>query len=491
MRRRSAEDSETGGPESTRAGRLLFGALIAVLVLAPWPWGGNTAIARSLLSLAGGGLMLAWLLSHAAGVIEPPRLTRAALWSLLVWVIWMLWVALQLAPAGPALLRQFSPLALVQHDRLGSVHPAPFYTFSIAPGQTIEGLLDTFTLFCFYCLTLLLVNSRSRIRTLLTAVFVAGLLQALYGIHMTVSGVEYGFFAHKTTGIGWATGTFVNRNHFAAYLELASAAGIGLVLMDLGGGAWGSWRAIVSGAMDLLLSAKFRIRVMMAVLVVGVVLSRSRMGNAALFTAIGLAGMTYMLLRLKNGLIPAMLLFLSLGLIDLWIVSHWFGLEQVMERIAETDIEIEQRPLAFRDMLPAIGDYLATGSGLGTFSSAFSPYRSIEVRGYFDHAHNEYAEFLIETGVVGLGILGLLVAIHLFHALRVMALRRRSVYAGAAFAVLMSSIAMLIHGTVEFMLRMPAVALTWVVLLALGASMQARRSRGRQAESVTSVTQEA
>lgn len=474
--------------EASWIARLIFGGLLALILVAPWPWGGNTPVVRSGLGIATGLLFAAWALASGVGQASRPPFSATARGSLMLWIAWLSWIGLQLVPMPAQLLQELSPRSFGYHENIRQLHESPLYTLSIAPTHTAAALLDSAALFSVYCLSLLLASSQKRIRILLSVVFFSGLAQALYGIHMAATGMEYGFFEKKLYGIGSATGTFFNRNHFAAYLEIAGSAGIGLVLMDLGRWTGGSWRSYFTGFVDLLFSAKFRTRVLLVIVVVGIVMSRSRMGNVAFFSALSLTGLIYVLLRMRTSLLPALFLFFSFALVDLWVVSQWFGLDKVVERIEQTDIEREQRPLVLQDLLPAMEAYALTGAGMGTFAQAYSPFRSIEVHGYYDHAHNEYAEFIVETGWPGLGILALLVAVHLVHAIRILILRRRSIYAGAAFACLMSSIAILIHATTEFMLRMPAVALNWVVLLAVCASISSRSQSPGKPESVTAVT---
>jgi putative inorganic carbon (hco3(-)) transporter len=442
---------------------LIFASLCLLVLFMPWPWGANTGIAKAALGVGSAALLLLWVAGRATNVVERPALGRTAKAALLMWVVWIAWIGLQVLPLPPALLESLSPKSLAYHEELRTLHSAPLYTISIAPGATIEALADTLALFSVYCLGLILTGSRGRIRQMLTVILVAGLLQALYGIYEAVVGAAP----------GGATGAFINRNHFASFVGLCAAAGIGLVLADLRRWSLPGWKEALRGLLDLLLSEKLRNRILVLALVVALVLSRSRLGNLAFFAALALAGTVFVLMRMRSALIPALLLFASLAVIDLLIVSRWFGLEQVVERIEQTDLEAELRPLVWQDLLPAVRDYALTGSGLGSFSVAFSPYRGPDIRGFFDHAHNEYAEFVVETGHVGLVLLGLLVGIHVVHAIRILALRRRAVYAGAAFACLMSTFAVLIHASGEFMLRIPAVAVTWVLLLAVCAAIPA------------------
>ena len=79
---------------------------------------------------------------------------------------------------------------------------------------------------------LLLVDSTQRLKTLAYVLVLSGLGQAVYGS-----------LALAVAGGGNASGTFVNRNHFAAYLVLCLAVGIGLLIASMGRTTRaGSWR---------------------------------------------------------------------------------------------------------------------------------------------------------------------------------------------------------------------------------------------------------
>lgn len=70
--------------------------------------------------------------------------------------------------------------------------------------------------------------------------------------------------------------------------------------------------------------------------------------------------------------------------------------------------------------------------------------------------------------LLGLALLGLLVALSLRTALTVLARRRSNLPRGMAFGVAMSIVALLVHSSVDFNLQIPANALTMVVVLAMG-----------------------
>ena len=449
MRLRPEPVAPPPAPVQRQPDRWVFALLLGLLLWLPLPWGSKSEPAVALFGFVVAVLVIARLTLALRG-LALPGLSGAARLALGTWLAWLAWCALHAA------------------------------TLSILPGASFDQvILGANYLALFWLVLVSVARNRARQRLLLGVLVVSGLAQALYGSVMTLSGLEYGFLEHKTHGIGWATGTFVNRNHFAGYLELTLAAGIALVLADLRAGPAGNWRHTLVNLIDLALSPRMRTRVMIAVMVIALVLTRSRMGNVAFFVALALCGNLYILLRHPKYLLKSLLFFVSLFLVDLLIVSEQYGLAKVVQRIEQTDLATEQRALVLRDLAPVIRQHWLTGSGPGTFASAYAPHRSADVGRYFDHAHNDYAEFLIETGVIGCALLALLAGTALVHGLLVMRQRRDPMAAALAFAGTMGLVALGIHGLVDFNLRIPAVAATLVTLMALTLSV-GRHSRAAE-----------
>ena len=110
---------------------------------------------------------------------------------------------------------------------------------------------------------------------------------------------------------------------------------------------------------------------------------------------------------------------------------------------------------------PVIG-----GSGPGSFYVTFPRYRPESVvNNYFDYAHNDYIQFACESGIVGLGIIGLFVVMTLGAALIAQWRRRNPLMRGMSFACIMGVTALLIHSWVDFNLQIPANATYFMVLL--------------------------
>ncbi|BAN68617.1 O-antigen ligase family protein [endosymbiont of unidentified scaly snail isolate Monju] len=319
-----------------------------------------------------------------------------------------------------------------------------------------------------FVLTLALVNSRARLRRLMWVLVFSGAFQAVYGSLMVMSGLEWGFFFHKDTGQGVATGTFINRNHLAGYLELCLALGIGLLLAGLEEERVLGWRQRLRHWVRTLLGPKLRLRVLLAAMVVGLVMTHSRMGNSAFFTSLLVTGGLWLVATGRRSWSGPLLLLGSLLLIDTFIVGHWFGVERVMQRIEQTRIETEQRRYVAEDTLAPVRDFWRTGSGAGSFYTVYPAYRDGIVQGFYDHAHNDYLELAVETGLPGSALLLFIALPSWWMGMRAMWRRRRRLYRGAGFAVIMAGIAFAMHSSVDFNLQIPSNAILFVVLLALG-----------------------
>jgi O-antigen ligase len=106
-----------------------------------------------------------------------------------------------------------------------------------------------------------------------------------------------------------------------------------------------------------------------------------------------------------------------------------------------------------------LSEHWRFGTGLGTFEDVFGVYEdaSSVSKTYVAHAHNDYLEWLIETGLAGGVLLGLVLAWFVFHFLRVWTFSRQAgltLRRAAAIACLVP----VLHSLVDYPLRTPAIA---------------------------------
>ena len=454
--------ARTRPPRPRSPDKVLFYSLCALLVWLPLPFGSNRAWAWSLMEVWVFTMMAIWCWLYFNNRVSLSGSVHAARFVLLLFGLWLAYVGLQLMPLPPEWLSRLSPRAVEHWSSAGAAA-----SISVDIKATRLALLLSLAYVLIFFLCLALVNNRQRLKILAYTLVCSGLLQALYGSIMSLSSLEYNFFLKKYAYVGVATGTFINRNHLAGYLEMTLAIGIGLMIATLGAGSGSATlKKKLLNILRLLLSARARLRLALVMMVIALVLTHSRMGNTAFFASLLIAGVIGLMLA-RHATRPVLLLLVSLILIDLLIVGHWFGLEKVKQRLEQTSIVTEQRDEVYAYVWRQWQDYPLTGSGLRSFYSVFPRYRGGDIVNYYREAHNDYLQFAAETGLIGLGLLGVIVAASLLAALIAQYRRRDPLLRGMSFAAIMGITAILIHSSVDFNLQIPANAATFMVLLAL------------------------
>lgn len=452
-----------------KADTLIFGFLLALLAWSPVPVGSDRVWSWSLLEVGIFCATIAWVALCALGRVEVPRAARAAWPAYAVMAAWLAEQALHIVPLPMALVAIVSPEAARMHglsDAIG-VH-SRVATLSVDPFASQAALLKSLAYACLLFLVLALVRSRDRVLALARTMVYTAVAFSIYGVLVHLGGVRAEWFGTVIDHGAQASGTFVNRNHFAGYLEMTLAIGIGLLIAGLTDRRADSWKRFAAHTIEWILSPKMVLRLALCILVIALTTTHSRMGNSAFFSSLLIAGVIGIALS-KHATRNTVILLASLVVIDLVIVGSWFGVEKLAQRLEQTtvqDVEAREEPAAYA--VGIIKDYPVFGAGPGSFYTVFPRYRPETVRAYFDHAHNDYVQFAAESGIVGVALLGIFVALSLGAALRAQWLRRDPLMRGMSFASIMGVTSILIHSWVDFNLQIPANAAYFMVLLALG-----------------------
>lgn len=440
---------------------LLFVFFLLILAWIPIPLGSNRPASESLMHIALGLASGWWLLFYLTNRVIPSQAFRAALPVLIPLGLIAGWQWLQ-SLALPA------DFANSLHTTLGQTIPrgADITSISLSPWDSGRAAMNTLAYLQVFSLMLLLIDRVERLRTLIMVLVISGTFQAAYGAFMVMSGTEYLLFSPKEFYRGVATGTFVNRNHLAGYLELCLAMGIGLLLADLRLTPARNFREGLRNFLNTLLSPKAQLRLLLAVMVIGLVMTRSRMGNTSFFVSLTVMALVYFAAT-RAFTRAGVLLFASLLLVDVLIVGNFFGFEEVVDRLQSTSALTEERPIVAADTLKMIKDYPFTGIGAGAYHAVYPGYQSMEVGGYYDHAHNDYLEFAAELGIPMTLLLGLAVLASIVTAIKTMSTRRNPLARGVAAGAFMGLLSLLIHAAVDFNFYIPSNAATFMVVLAL------------------------
>jgi putative inorganic carbon (HCO3(-)) transporter len=446
---------ETKPPGAGSSGGL-FIAYLALLLWVPIPLGSNRPWAWTILELWVFLLAIGWLFGYLRGR-NRGNVAFAKAWPALVCgAVWLGYVWLQLAPLPLALLTRLSPEAARWHELAAGPGPLEAAPLTLDWLGTQQGAIKSIAYLTFFALSLLLLNRRERITAVAFTLVLSGFTQAMFG-GLSALASSTGELAH---------GTFVNRNHYAAYLVMCLSVGIGVLIANLTGAVSRTWKQLFRNVIALVLSSRMLLRLALVVMVIALVLTRSRMGNSSFFVSLlvaGAIGLTFS----RRATRSMVVLIASLVVIDLFIVGTYFGVERVVERIQQTRIETEDRSDIASYALNLWRDYPIFGSGLGSFHAVIPRYWG-EIPGVpYTHAHNDYLQFACEVGAIGTALLGLILLMSILAALRAQQVRTDPLMRGMSVASLMGIIALMIHSAVEFSLQIPAIALTFMLVLAL------------------------
>ena len=325
-----------------------------------------------------------------------------------------------------------------------------FHSVSLYPFATEMDLARLLLYGMVFALAAFGTGEREGAYRIMKVLAVFGFVVALFGIiqHAAGNGKIY-WFRELNMG-GTPYGPFVNKNHFAGFVGTIIPLSLGV--------------AFRSRKMERKLLFGF----FAVVMAISLFFSLSRGGIISFFGALLVFSFVSFTRDMsKKKLIPV---FLFVLVLSVYLLS--LGISPVIERFARTDVTGEQRLAVWQGTLSAIRDFPVFGSGMGTFQYVFRLYQPDGLRAYFDHAHNDYLEFLLEAGVVG----GLIAAAFFFFLFRIVAKaewRGRDIYLCAAFFASITAVA--IHSIVDFNLHIPSNAILFSLVLGLAAA-HARRS---------------
>ena len=448
---------------SSTVNTIVFRLLLALVLLAPLPLGSNRPWAWSLLAVAAALLAAAWsvlvLCGRSRAPVSPERL-RAALVLFGAALGWALCQTVVVLP--PPL---WHPLWAEAAGALG-INPA-VGMISVDPAATLTAVMRLASYGLIFWLAVQLGRSRTRAREGVTAVAVAGLVYALYGIMVYFAGWEQILGLKKWAYVGDLTSTFVNRNAYGAYASLGMICCVALCVDALRPRRSEPQRRIGELAETVLVRAS---PFLVAALVLGTALLLSHSRGAFLCTGLAL-GVLMLIFTASKVLRPRLAILLTAAILTIGGVTLVTSGDVTVQRLSETGAPNsgdEDRPNAYRLTIRAILDAPWTGHGFGAFQPAFQPYRdtSLSSAVEWDYAHNVHLETAMDLGLpAALALYGALAVVvaGCFRGLR--RRRRDHLYPATALAALTLLAA---HGMVDFSLQMPAIAATLALLLGIG-----------------------
>lgn len=428
--------------------------LLVILIASPIALGSYGATFWTI-SAAAIGLVGLWYWWQLLRIDAAPRVSLATFWPEVV-----LFLAFCLALAMQAL-----PLSL-GFDRsivLPDGTTVTSESLSFAPGDTWLMLMRQAGYAVFWFLFLQTGRNARRARSSLLVIFGMIVAHAIYSlINLTQWGdTVLGF--PKTAYLGFATGTFVNRNSFATFLACGIAIGTALLFASLlrrrETVVWQVW------------TERLAIIIGVCFIAAALLATGSRMGAVAGATGAAVVILACAIVR------PSRVVFLSaaaLALAGAVVIAGYSGslLDRVFSMLGETN---SRWPL-YAQILDLITARPWLGYGGGSFPTVFAAYQHPPVDGSFvwNLGHSTYLSLWAELGIV-VGSLPILVVVILVGR-TVLALREEQALL-PGLAALGTVAAFSIHATVDFSLEIQANTYLFTALLALGAGAYANTRR--------------
>ncbi|MCX5720887.1 MAG: O-antigen ligase family protein [Nitrospirae bacterium] len=447
--------------------RFVWRGLLLLLLWSPIPSGSIAPLAQVLLTGAVFVLLVYLLLrvdfSSNDTANKPFRLILAC------WILATLFAFFQAVPLPSQMVAALSPSVQSLYSwTIPDYHDdLTWRPLSTTPGATIQTGLLIGACGAVFFLVARLARTRERIHALALTLVLIGMGESLYGL------AQVGGSLSRP-----ASGSFVNRNHFAALLAMALCVSVGLLLSRWQVGKEGTDESRAKVQLDQWAQGSPLVIAALTMLA-GIVFSFSRIGLVAPLAMLALFGSLWL-----SGAVPGRirLLVVGAGVVAVLLMSGaWAALEVTVERFQI--LEVSDRLAVREGTYRIFQSFPAVGIGLGGLVDnlpRFIPSQSGEV---VDHSHNEPLEILAEGGV-SYGLLFIVGLMAYWGTLIPAWLGRHDPLArGLGLGCLAGMMAILLHSFVEFPLRMPSNALYLSSLMGLGWTVIQRRSASYASES--------
>lgn len=397
--------------------------------------------------------------------------------------LFLVLLIMQMTPLPDWLLLNLSPESKVvwNHSLPEASSPSQGVTqglwFTLAPYvyPVRMSLVRWIVYFLFFIGLVQTLNSRRRIETAVILILALGCFEVLYGIVQTFSGMNKVWWYYVEHDARSIHGTYLNRNHFAGFMEM----GIVLAVMYAGAFAGGlrkktspvlrknDLKAIIlkffSGKQAY--TRHFLIIFAGVIMGTGLILSASRGGMIATAVALlvmGLLLFSRKLQRKKGTLILVLFLLTSL-------YALFAGIDYTVDRFKTFSVGMEERGRHTQRTAELFNDYRLAGVGAGNLGNAFLKYQDPkDAAMLIDHAHNDWIQLLAEMGLAGFVLLFAGMGYFLFVYVRWWLKREDSFAVCLGIAALAALAALAVHSYSDFNLHRPANFLLLTAIVAIG-----------------------
>jgi O-antigen ligase len=466
-------------------GKIIEYGILGLIIFSPLPAASVAEWSILVIQLTVLVMMAAYFLMR-----EKPQnnelLSLSLAWPKYLFFGLFVFIFIQIIPLPTFLVRIFSPNTY-SFQKLFSTDfsKIKFMSLSLIPSHTLREGLELFSYFLLGFLIVKTVTRRRQIMRIFFVLVVMGVFEAFYGLFELYNKNPRILFYEKTYHLDSVTGTFVNRNHLSGYLEMIIPLALGLIIarIDLFSLVGLKWREKLLRLSEKGLSTNLLISLGIVIMSLAIIFSKSRSGifllvfTFVLFFPLALLhfrGTMHQKKWIKN--------FLRIVFIIIIFISLFVGIGATLERFALDKLLHEQRPTFWSNTVGIISEFPLFGTGLGTFPSIYPDYEANRIPMRLFHAHNDYLEYLLELGVVGMILILGGILFMLINSFLIWRVRRYPAVKGLALGGIVAIICILIHSITDFNLQIPANMLLFSVVLSLtiGTAFYKRKETNNQ-----------
>lgn len=363
--------------------------------------------------------------------------------------------SVQLLPLPLSIVHVLSParaeLQAVTTPVLGN---ASFASLTVTPAATVEHLMRLSA-----CLLVFLL-----VRDLAWRLSDSPWLPALPLVAIAAVEAALGLIQSYAPGSdGIARGTWVNRNHFAGFLEMclpfAVLYPVAVLRRDFsrhGSPAAAAWKACAGLSVA-------------ALILIAILHSQSRMGFFASFASLLAAGCLALAAKRRGWKrwlpLASLVMLIVLGFV---LLPGDPLIARYGELAPPNSISSDMRTGMWRDTVQLIRAFPLFGCGLGAYESCFPRFQTVAPMYTIDFAHNDYLQYLAEIGAPAF-LVGVLFMLGVFRqAVRSAMKEPANDQRYVALACAGAFVAIMLHSFVDFNLYIPANAmlLAWITGIA-------------------------
>jgi tetratricopeptide (TPR) repeat protein len=394
-------------------------------------------------------------------------------------LLFLAYILLQVVPVPPQLIKILSPSTYeIYRESFLIANPSAWIPLSVNPKATLTEFFRFSAYAAFYITTVQLLTRKELFkRTVFIIVICASFISFFGIIQHLISNNKIYWFRELTQG-GVPFGPYVNRNHYAGFMEMLFPLAIGLFLFHKPHVSYTSLREKIAELFNLEKTNIYLLLGFSAILIgTSVFLSLSRSGIISL--SISMIFFGFMLIGQDIHRKRGMIIIIVCTLIALSV--GWFGWGPIIERFKELypvegDIS-EFRPIIWNDSRQLLRDFLLTGAGFGSYVSIYPLYKTLTVQLVVDHAHNDYIELLSNGGIIAFLLGTWFIAAVVIKSFRVYRKRHELLSLYLFVGSLTGIISILVHSVTDFNLYIGANGLYFFFLLGLVVSASHTRLR--------------